>query len=116
MESLKYSSRHTIPLSKILSKKISVFQYTHERLSIANFNKDRIFQIRKIDGFKVSTNIIHNKNNIETHHYISSYDIYSKLKHVYLKSKKRNQMSLIELDRRKRIANISKRAKMRFGN
>lgn len=116
MRSLKYITRHTIPLSRILSKKISVFQYTHERLSIANFDKDKIFQIRKIDGFKVSTTIIHNKNNVETHHYVSPYDITVNLNYVCLKLKKRDQMSLIELDRRKRIANISRRAKMRFGN
>lgn len=114
MRSLKYITRHTIPLSRILSKKISIFRYTYERLSIANFDKDRIFQIRKIDGFKVTTTTIHNKNNVETHHYVSSYDIATKLNYVYLKSKKRDQMSLIELDRRKRIANLSKRANNTF--
>lgn len=112
MRSLKYITRHTIHLSRISSKKISVFQYTHEHLSIANFDKDKIFQIRKIDGFKVSTTIIHNRNNVETHHYISPYDITANLNYVCLKLKKRDQKNLIELDRRKRIANLSRRAKM----
>lgn len=115
MRSLKYITRHTIPSSRILSKKISVFQYTYERLSIANFDKDRIFQIRKIDGFKTTTTTIHNKNNVETHHYISPYDITANLNYVYLKSKKRkNRTNLIELDRRRKVVNLSKRANNTF--
>lgn len=115
MRSLKYITRHTIPLSRILSKKISVFQYTYERLSITNFDKDRIFQIRKIDGFKVTTTTIHNKNNVETHHYISPYDITANLNYVCLKSKKRkNRTNLIELGRRKKVVNLSKRANNTF--
>lgn len=115
MRSSKYITRHTIPLSRILSKKISVFQYTYERLSIANFDKDRIFQIRKIDGFKVTTTTIHNKNNVETHHYISPYDITANLNYVCLKSKKRkNRTNLIELDRRRKVVNLSKRANNTF--
>ena len=113
MKSLKCITRHAISLGSIQSRKIPIFQCIHVRLLITNFEKGRFFQIYRRNRFKVSITTKNDNNNIETCCYVIPYDVIVDII-TSLKSKKRNRANLIELDRRKRIVNLSKRANNTF--
>ena len=115
MRSLKYIKRHTMSLESISSRNLPIFKYNYVRLLITNFEKGKSFQINRRTRFKTSTNIKHENGGIKTDYYVMPYDIFVHVNIMSLKSKKvRNRTNLIELDRRKRIVNLSKRANSTF--
>lgn len=113
MKSLKYITRHTIPLGSVRSRKIPIFQCVHIRLLITNFEKGRHFQIYRRNRFKVSITTKNDNNNIDTCCYVIPYDVFVDV-FTSLRSKRKNRTNLVELDRRKRIVNLSKRANNTF--
>lgn len=115
MRSLKYITRHTIPLGSIPSRNLPIFKYNYVRLLITNFEKGKSFQINRRTRFKTSISIKHENGDIKTDCYVIPYDIFVHVNITSLKSKKgRNRTNLIELDRRKRTVNLSKRANNTF--
>ena len=115
MRSLKYITRHAIPLESIPSRKLPIFKCNYVRLLITNFEKGKSFQINRRTRFKTSISTKHENGDIKTDCYVIPYDIFVHVNVTSLKSKRgRNRTNLIKLDRRKRIVNLSKRANNTF--
>ena len=112
MRSLKYITRHTMSLESIPSRNLPIFKFNYVRLLITNFEKGKSFQINRRTRFKTS---ISTNGNIKTDCYVIPYDIFVSVNAASLKSKKRrNRTNLIELGRRKKVVNLSKRANNTF--
>lgn len=115
MRSLKYITRHAIPLESIPSRNLPIFKCNYVRLLITNFEKGKSFQINRRTRFKTSISTKHENGDIKTDCYVIPYDIFVHVNVTSLKSKRgRNRTNLIKLDRRKRIVNLSKRANNTF--
>lgn len=115
MRSLKYITRHTMSLESIPSRNLPIFKYNYVRLLITNFEKGKFFQINRRTRFKTSISTKHENGDIKTDCYVIPYDIFAHVNITSLKSKKgRNRTNLIELDRRKKVVNLSKRANNTF--
>lgn len=115
MRSLKYITRHTMSLESIPSRNLPIFKFNYVRLLITNFEKGKSFQINRRTRFKTSINTKHENGNIKTDCYVIPYDIFVSVNAASLKSKKRrNRTNLIELGRRKKVVNLSKRANNTF--
>lgn len=115
MRSLKYITRHTMSLESIPSRNLPIFKYNYVRLLITNFEKGKFFQINRRTRFKTSISTKYENGDIKTDCYVIPYDIFVHVNVTSLKSKKgRNRTNLIELDRRKKVVNLSKRANNTF--